>query len=209
MTLSSLSALLTFSARLKSAFTVIASFARLSALSATFGTEAIAATTIAASTEIAVAATVKLPVLFALWKIRIWLVAAAFGRNLALGAFIIRATFFVAFIVWLGVEALAQLRSGHSWLHRAHHAEVMIGVLQIILAQHPISRGGRIARELQVTLVNHRGVTANLHLWAIALHGAVRVVVVVIIAVVVMSTTAARLTTAATLTLHRVCTMCF
>lgn len=82
----------------------------------------------------------------------------------------------------------------------------MIGVLQIVLAQHPIARTCRITRKLQITFVDMRSRPTDFRLWPVALHLPVRVVVVLMMAA---ATTATRSPTAATLTLHEECTILF
>lgn len=75
----------------------------------------------------------------------------------------------------------------------------MVGVLEIILAQHPVARRRGIARQLEIALINVRRRTSDLYVRPVALH---RPVGVLVVAVVMMMTTAAWLTTAAPLTLH-------
>jgi hypothetical protein len=186
---------------LKALLALAAVFARLTrfaAFTAALGAETVAAAAIAATTKITVA-TLELAVLLALAEFRVSLIAG-FGVGFALAAFALAGAIFVAFILGFGAEALANLRRRHRRLHAAHEAEIVIRVLHVVFAQHTVARGSRVARELQIALIDRRGVAANLAAFrAIALHGAVGVLIVII---VVMPTTAARLPTATTLTLH-------
>jgi len=75
-------------------------------------------------------------------------------------------------------------------------------VLEIVLAKHPVARTLRVARELQVALVNVRGGAAKLGVRTIGLKLAVWVMVPALIVVMEVATTAARLTATAPLTLH-------
>ena len=77
-------------------------------------------------------------------------------------------------------------------------------MLEIVLAQHAVTRTLRVTRELQIALVQMRGWPTDLDLGPVALKRTVGMVMatLVVIVVVVISTTAARLTTAAPLTLH-------
>ena len=89
-----------------------------------------------------------------------------------------------------------RLRRRHSRLHLPPEPEIVVGVLQVVLAQHPVSRARGIARKLQVPLVDVGSRAADFRLRPGALHLAVRVLLVV------MMTAAARFTAAAPLTLH-------
>lgn len=100
-----------------------------------------------------------------------------------------------------GEAVRLRLRRRSSWLHRTHQPEIVISVLEIVLAENPIPRRGRVTCELQVALINER--RRPTHLTALrprTLHGAVRVLIIVI---VVLSTTAGP-TATATLTLHMI-----
>ena len=92
------------------------------------------------------------------------------------------------------------LRRRRRRLHLPHQPEIVVGVLQIVLAQHPVARSGRVARQLQVALVNERGRAAEFGVRSIGLERAIGRVVSA--AAVIVMTAAARFTTAAPLTLH-------
>ena len=48
--------------------------------------------------------------------------------------------------------------------HRHHHAVIVLGVLEIILRADSVARRMRIARKLEIFLVNMRGAAAYLHI---------------------------------------------
>jgi hypothetical protein len=199
-------------------FTRLASFARLGALTrlaiiATFAgafrTETVAATAIVAATaEIAIATTIELLLAFALREISVGLFAAAIGAlGFGLAAFTL-AAIFIAFVIV--IEAfVVHLLHRHGRLHLAYQSKIMISVLHVIFAEHTVPRGRCIAGELQIALKDQGGVAAHLAtLGPIALHRPIRMVVsttATTAAAVVM--TAAGLTTAASLTLHQICTI--
>jgi hypothetical protein len=165
---------------------------------AAFRTEAIAPA--AATTEVAVA----LEIAFALLAL-----AALLARELALGLlaifggarlddFTLGRALFIAFLIAVA-KAIDLRLHRHGRLHRAQQTEIMVGVLEIILAQHAVAGAGGVARILQIAFVDQRRWAAHFRaLRTAALHRAVGILVMMI----VMS--AARLTTSATapLTLH-------
>ncbi len=181
-------------------------------LRATFGTETVAATAIVAATaEIAIATTVttiELLLAFALGEICVGLFAAAIpslGFGLAAFSF---AALFIAFVIVL--EAIVvHLLHRRGRLHLAHEPKIMVGVLHVIFAEHTVASGRCIAGELQIALKDHGRIAAHLAaLGPIALNRPIRMVVsttATTAAAVVM--TAAGLTTAASLTLHQICTI--
>jgi hypothetical protein len=79
---------------------------------------------------------------------------AAFGCFAARG--LVLALVFAAFR-----KPLARLRQRHSRLHRAPQPEIVVGVLQVILAQDAIAGTRRIARQLQIALIDVGGRPAN------------------------------------------------
>ena len=115
------------------------------------------------------------------------------------GGFRFRRALFFAFELLLGAVAFRRRRR-RGGLHQPHEAEVMIRMLQIILAQHPVARGRRITRQLQVAFIDVRGRTTDLGVRPIAFHGPVGVSAAAALMIVMMS--AAWFTTAAPLTLH-------
>ena len=58
----------------------------------------------------------------------------------------------------------ARCGGGHGRLHRPQQAEIVIRVLQVVFAENAIAGAGRVARELEVTLVNVRRRAAHLGL---------------------------------------------
>jgi hypothetical protein len=112
---------------------------------------------------------------------------------------------FLAIEVALAGIAIS-LRRRHRRLHLPQQTEIMISVLEIILAQHSIAGGGRIARVLQVALVHDRRRAPNLGIVrAVAFHRPVRVVVVVVLMPAATTWSPA----AAALTLHCLTVICF
>lgn len=201
-TLSAFAAILA-SFALFTAFGAVAAFATAFAI-------AVTASPAATTAEFTVAATfaaieILLPLAFREFDVGLLAALggafAAFGRRFAFSG----SAFFIAleFAFRRTVAILLLLLDRNRRLHQAQHAEVMLSVLEIILAHHAIARAGRVTRELQVALVDHRGWSADLHVRAVALKCAVRVVVPAAAATLVTTVVpAARLTTAASLTLH-------
>lgn len=75
----------------------------------------------------------------------------------------------------IGIAA-ENLGGGLGRLHGAHGAEVVLGVLQVILGQHAVAGRGRVPGELLVLFENVLGVAAHLHaVRAIGVEGPVRV----------------------------------
>jgi hypothetical protein len=148
----------------------------------------------APATELAFAA-LELLRLLALREFDIRLLRRRVGGGLALlGSFGFRRGFFVAFEIPLVGEAIRRRLHRHRGLHGAHEAEVVICVLQVILAQHAIAGARGVARQLQVSFVNVRSRATDLYLRAIALQRAIGLVMIVV--------PAARFAAAASLTLH-------
>jgi hypothetical protein len=117
-----------------------------------------------------------------------WATLAGIGRRLGLFALPgVRAfgcyglTFLCAVfsVVILGlltetlVIALLELRRRLGRLHGTHDAEVVFGVLEIAFGHHPVARGVRVPRKLQILLVDVRGAAPHLHIRPSALEGAV------------------------------------
>lgn len=98
--------------------------------------------------------------------------------------------------VEIGSKTIIELRRRRHRLHRAHHAIIMLGVLQVVFGLDPVPGRTRIARQLHILFVDMRRWPANLHVRSVALERAVRLIPA--------ATAAARLTLAATasLTLH-------
>ena len=158
-------------------------------------TETIAAP--APASALAIATAIKL-LLLALREFDVRLIGAFGGDGvITVRAFTFCATLVTVFIILIVAKICLWRRRGR--LHQSHKAEIMIGVLEIILAQHTVTRRRRVARQLEIALIDMRRRTANLYVRPVALHRPIRVL---IIPVVMMMTTAARLTTAAPLTLH-------
>jgi hypothetical protein len=185
----------------------------LTTLRATLGPETVAAAAIVAATaEIAIATTIaaiELLLAFALREICVGLFAAAIRTlGIAFTAFTV-AALFIAFVIV--IEAIVvHLLHRRRRLHLAHEPKIVVGVLHVIFAEHTVPRGRCIPGELQIALKDHGGVAAHLAtLGPIALHRSIGMVVsttaTTTAAAVVM--TAAGLTTAASLTLHQICTI--
>jgi hypothetical protein len=113
----------------------------------TVGTEAVApATTTASAIAVETALLLASVLLFA------FAVAFAFTARIAFaaGVFLTVELSFVS----AGKAVGLGLRRRHGRLHRTHETKIVICVLEIILAQHPVARGRRIARELQIALID-------------------------------------------------------
>ncbi|MFT3726638.1 MAG: hypothetical protein QM759_02290 [Terricaulis sp.] len=194
-------------------FVVAARFfpAAFATLTAAF-TETVASAAATVATELAVAGfAIEVLLLLALRELTLSLfVAAAFARTFRLcGRFGFHA-FFAAFKLAIGVlivvePFLLRLLLRLSRLHGAHQAEIVIGVLREILAEHAVTRGRSIARVLLIALVDHRRRTTNLRvLGAVALHRTIWVVMpAAVVAATALMSTAARSPAPASLTLHR------
>ena len=107
--------------------------------------------------------------------------AAIAGFGVRLSRFGLRALdrFFLEVDVEAGIELVAadDLGGGPGGLHGPDQAEIMLGVLQEVLGQHPVAGGGGVAGQLLVTLEDRLGVAADLDpLWAVGLQGPVRIV---------------------------------
>src|SRR5206468_2735922 len=95
------------------------------------------------------------------------------------------------------------LAGGLVGLHRADDAEVMLGVLQVVLAEDPVAGGRRVARQLLVLLEHVLGVAADLDVVGpIGLERAVDVVLGLAAAAATAAATAVATPVAATLPLH-------
>jgi hypothetical protein len=206
-----LTAILTLSALLI-ALGAIAALSALFAVFATafaFATLAIRPVTVAAATTTAEAILAALGVLLMLRTLllelafRLLALAARGFGFAALGAFGLRRFIFSVEIRLVG-EAVLLHWGRHRRLHLAQEAEIVLGVLEEIFRRHPVAGRLRVARHLQVALIDERRRPADFPLRAIALHRPVRVLMTATLVVMVMTTATARLTTAATLTLHGV-----
>lgn len=186
-------ALLAFAATLASFTAAFAFFAFVAAIAAA------AATPPASAVAFAAFALLELALLLALVEFGFGLIA--FAAFAFIGAFGLSAHFLVTFSI-IVAEAVIELLGGRRrWLHRAHQTEIMVGVLQVVFAQHAITGACRIARQLQIALKDVSGRPADFRVRTVALHRAVWLMMMA--AVVVMSTTTtAWLTAAAPLTLH-------
>ena len=115
----------------------IAALARVvAALAFAVRTEAAAAP---ATTAIVAIATILLLLALRIFDVR--LVAGLSGDAFAaVGRLVLGAALFVAIeVLFAGVAILLLLRRRRSRLHLAHEAEIMICVLEVILAQHPVA----------------------------------------------------------------------
>lgn len=110
------------------AFTALAAFTAL-----TVGAVAIAASATAAESAIAIVSIEILATL--LQSFDCGLLTAFAGR---FRGFRFRHTFFFAFIVNFGGEAV--LRRRRCRLHGAQHAEIVLGVLEIVFRHHAVAR---------------------------------------------------------------------
>jgi len=74
-----------------------------------------------------------------------------------------------AFVLEVDVEAGGELVAAKDLRRRplrldgAQQPEIMLGVLQVVLAQHPVAGGGGVARQLLVLLEDRLGVAAHLY----------------------------------------------
>src|SRR5690606_22917450 len=91
-------------------------------------------------------------------------------------------------IVLFGLELVATELGLLRLLGRRDDAEIMLGVLQVILGHDAVARGLRIAGELQVFLGDMGRVAAHLHVGAVALVIAAQRVAVLAAAIVVAPT---------------------
>ncbi len=95
-------------------------------------------------------------------------VLAAFVAGLGLGGLALR-RLAAALVLEVDVDARGEgvapddLGGWTLRLHRPQQAEIVFGVLQIVLGQHPVARRGGVARELLVLFEHVLGVPANLH----------------------------------------------
>lgn len=83
----------------------------------------------------------------------------------------IAATCLLMLVLLLLLLKLLRLR-----LLRRQDAEIVLGVLQIILCHHPVAGRVRVARELEIFLVHMRSRAANLHLGPVRVERPVRIV---------------------------------
>gem|GEM_PF-3051120 len=63
-----------------------------------------------------------------------------------------------------GHELIApdDLGKGPVWLHRPHHAEIVLGVLQVVLGQYAVARSLGVARQLLILLIDRLRRAAHL-----------------------------------------------
>jgi hypothetical protein len=179
-----------------------AAFARFAAAFATFFAfvRAIAVAAATAATAFATTFTVELLLrLLALREFNVRLIALAAAFT-AFGRFGLGARVFVALGFVVAIAVVHLLGRRRSWLHRPPQAEIVICVLQIILAQHAIAGTRRIARELQIPLMDVSRRPAHFYFRAVAFHLPVRVLLMVVSVMTAATTT--WLTAAAPLTLH-------
>jgi hypothetical protein len=197
-----LAALSAFALGFAVAFARLASFARFAALTLALATKAIAASTAAA--EFAFAPTILLLLLLALLKIGIGLIAA-FCKGFAILCALGLLPLLIAIHVVV-VSLVLRLRRRLRRLHGADEPEIMVSVLEVVLAQDSIARTRGVARKLQVALKDHRRRTADFGLGPVALQRAVGVLMATATtattAVIAVMSTTARPTAAAPLTLH-------
>jgi len=184
-------------------FAWFTTFALLTAFAALRAETVAAAAIVAATAEITVATitTIELLLALALWEISVGLLAAAVGGlGFALGAFAIDAALLIAFVIVL--EAIVvHLLHRHRGLHLTHEAEIVIGVLHVIFAEHAVAGRRCVAGELQIAFKDQGCVATHLAaLRPVTLHRPIGMEISATAAAVVM--TAAGLTTAASLTLH-------
>ena len=79
-------------------------------------------------------------------------------------------------LILLPLELLLLLGLG-----RAHHAVIVLGMLEIVFRHDAVTRGVRVAGELQVLLVHVRCRAANLHLRSVGIERPVGIAAIVIV----------------------------
>lgn len=179
--------LIAFVATLIAAFTILVAVLVAMAITIAIARLHVAAFAIAGLETIAAAATAPeiivlivtvVVVLLAAFvgEFRIRLIADAL-RTLALRVGVVGAAIVVVEILLARAEAVGDWRRRRKRrLAQAPETEIMLGVLEIILAHHAIARGGRISRQLQIAFVDVGCRSTDFNVRAVALHGAVRVV---------------------------------
>ena len=142
--------------------------------------------------------------------------AVGFGDSAAAGAFRRRGCFVSgfglrlgAFVLEVDVVAGGELVAAEDLgrrplrLEGAQQAEVMFGVLQVVLGQHPVAGGRRVPRQLLVLFENRLGVAADLHaVRTVRIEGPVGVLLLRLAAASAAAAAATAAATAAALTLH-------
>ena len=78
----------------------------------------------------------------------------------------------------------------------------MLSVLEVVFRRDPVAGACGIARELQITLIDMRGGSADLHIRTVAFKHSVRMLMAVIVSVALMMVPAAGFAAATALTLH-------
>jgi len=172
---------------------VFTAFARFTGLSASLTALPVTVATIARAASARAALIVTLTIgLLRLLVLRV----VAFGLIGAGGDLTILAPIGIRFLATLFVAihlvfvAIVLLRRRLRRLHHADQTEIVVGVLEVVFAKHPITRARGITRELEVAFENHRGWAADFCLGTIAFKRAVGILVSATTAAMV-STTAA------------------